>query len=156
MNKVAVIVETREHKALPFVLNNVMSILPDDWGLQIFHGSNNLEYVKKVTNTKLLKSREVIFSDLKMDSISADDSSLEIMLTEDFWNQVWAETVLYFECDSMLCPNSEYKVEDFEHFDYIGGYWGNVLDPLEFDYTKVMNGGKAFLSIASKCTNLLT
>ena len=147
MNKVAVIVETREHKALPFVLNNVMSILPDDWGLQIFHGSNNLEYVKKVTNTKLLKSREVIFSDLKMDSISADDSSLEIMLTEDFWNQVWAETVLYFECDSMLCPNSEYKVEDFEHFDYIGGYWGNVLDPLEFEYSKVMNGG---LSIRKK------
>ena len=31
MKKVAVIVETREHKALPFVLNNVMSILPDDW-----------------------------------------------------------------------------------------------------------------------------
>mgnify|MGYP006183986685 CR=1 FL=1 len=70
MNKVAVIVETREHKALPFVLNNVMSILPDDWGLQIFHGSNNLEYVKEVTDTKLLRSREVIFSDLKMDSIS--------------------------------------------------------------------------------------
>ena len=147
MNKVAVIVETREHKALPFVLNNVMSILPDDWGLQIFHGSNNLEYVKKVTNTKLLKSREVIFSDLKMDSISADDSSLEIMLTEDFWNQVWAETVLYFECDSMLCPNSEYKVEDFEHFDYIGGYWGNQLDMLDNDYSKVMNGG---LSIRKK------
>ena len=141
MSKVAVIVETREHKALPFVLNNVMSVLPDGWSLQIFHGSNNLEYVKKVTDTKLLKSREVIFSDLKVDSISADDSSLEIMLTEDFWNRIIAETVLYFECDSMLCPNSEYKIEDFEHFDYIGGYWGNVLDPLEFEYSKVMNGG---------------
>lgn len=141
MNKVAVIVETREHKALPFVLNNVMSILPSDWGLQIFHGSNNLEYVKEVTDTKLLRSREVIFSDLKMDSISADDSSLEIMLTEDFWNRVSAETVLYFECDSMLCPNSEYKIEDFEHFDYIGGYWGNQLDMLDNDYSKVMNGG---------------
>ena len=53
------------------------------------------------------------------------------MLTEDFWNRVSAETVLYFECDSMLCPNSEYKVEDFEHFDFIGGYWGNQLDMLD-------------------------
>jgi len=147
MNKVAVIVETREHKALPFVLNNVMSILPDDWGLQIFHGSNNLEYVKEVTDTKLLRSREVIFSDLKMDSISADDSSLEIMLTEDFWNKVVGETVLYFECDTMLCPNSEYKVEDFEHFDFIGGYWGNQLEMLDNDYSKVMNGG---LSVRKK------
>ena len=43
MTKVAVIVETRKHKALPFVLNNVMSILSDEWNLQIFHGSNNLD-----------------------------------------------------------------------------------------------------------------
>jgi len=147
MNKVAVIVETREHKALPFVLNNVMSILPDGWGLQIFHGSNNLEYVKKVTDTELLNGKEITYTDLKIDSISADDSSLEIMLTEDFWNKVVGETVLYFECDSMLCPNSEYKVEDFEHFDFIGGYWGNQLDMLENDYSKVMNGG---LSIRKK------
>ena len=141
MNKVAVIVETREHEALPFVLNNVMSILPDGWGLQIFHGSNNLEYVKKVTDTELLNGKEITYTDLKIDSISADDSSLEIMLTEDFWNKVVGETVLYFECDTMLCPNSEYKVEDFEHFDFIGGYWGNQLEMLDNDYSKVMNGG---------------
>jgi len=147
MNKVAVIVETREHKALPFVLNNVMSILPDGWGLQIFHGSNNLEYVKKVTDTELLNGKEITYTDLKIDSISADDSSLEIMLTEDFWNKVVGETVLYFECDTMLCPNSEYKVEDFEHFDFIGGYWGNQLEMLDNDYSKVMNGG---LSVRKK------
>jgi len=141
MKKVAVIVETREHKALPFVLNNVMSILPDNWGLQIFHGSNNLEYVKKVTDTELLNGKEITYTDLKIDSITADDSSLEIMLTEDFWNKVVGETVLYFECDTMLCPNSEYKVEDFEHFDFIGGYWGNQLEMLDNDYSKVMNGG---------------
>ena len=141
MKKVAVIVETREHKALPFVLNNVMSILPDNWGLQIFHGSNNLEYVKKVTDTELLNGKEITYTDLKIDSISADDSSLEIMLTEDFWNKVVGETVLYFECDTMLCPNSEYKVEEFEHFDFIGGYWGNQLEMLDNDYSKVMNGG---------------
>jgi hypothetical protein len=41
MEKVAVIVETREHKALPFVINNVMSNLPNDWELQIFHGLSN-------------------------------------------------------------------------------------------------------------------
>jgi len=147
MNKVAVIVETREHEALPFVLNNVMSILPDGWGLQIFHGSNNLEYVKKVTDTELLNGKEITYTDLKIDSISADDSSLEIMLTEDFWNKVVGETVLYFECDTMLCPNSEYKVEDFEHFDFIGGYWGNQLEMLDNDYSKVMNGG---LSVRKK------
>tara|TARA_R110000824_G_scaffold355626_1_gene542828 strand:+ start:1793 stop:2527 length:735 start_codon:yes stop_codon:yes gene_type:complete len=149
LSKVAVIVETRENDALPFVINNVMSILPDDWRLQIFHGSNNLDYIKEVIRKdELLEGLEdTVFTNLGIDSITADDSSLEIMLTEDFWNKVVGETVLYFECDSMLCPNSEYKVEDFEHFDYIGGYWGNQLDMLDSDYSKVMNGG---LSIRKK------
>tara|TARA_R110000824_G_scaffold140184_5_gene305913 strand:+ start:198 stop:326 length:129 start_codon:yes stop_codon:yes gene_type:complete len=42
MEKIAIIVETRKHKALEFVLNNVMNTLPKEWGLQIFHGLDNL------------------------------------------------------------------------------------------------------------------
>ena len=140
MSKVAIIVETREHKAMPFVLDNVMSILSDEWNLQIFHGSNNLDYINEIIhNTEY--SDKVTLSNLNIDSISQQDTNLEIMLTENFWNQVIAETVLYFECDSMLCPNSEYKVEDFEHFDYIGGYWGNSPGGLDSKYERVMNGG---------------
>tara|TARA_E500000331_G_scaffold352745_1_gene401979 strand:- start:703 stop:1425 length:723 start_codon:yes stop_codon:yes gene_type:complete len=138
MKKVAVIVETREHKALPFVLQNVMSILPKDWRLQVFHGINNIDYVKETTN-KL--DCEVFLTNLKIDKISADDSSLEIMLTKKFWSKVKGETVLYFECDTMLCPNSDNKIEDFEHFDYIGGYWGNPLGTMSNKYDRVMNGG---------------
>ena len=65
---------------------------------------------------------------------------------EDFWNQIIGETVLYFECDSMLCFNSEHKVEDFEHFDYIGGYWGDSFHEKSVDevYERVMNGGVSF------------
>lgn len=148
MSKVAVIVETRKNKALPFVLNNVMSILPNNWSLQIFHGNNNLDFISDIINNDIiLKNKEVFLNDLGINSITQEDSSLEIMLKADFWNKVVGETVLYFECDSMLCPNSEYKVEDFEHFDYIGGYWGNQLDVLDNDYTRVMNGG---LSIRKK------
>ena len=144
MSKVAVIVDTRKHKAFPFVLSNVMSILPDEWKLQIFHGSDNYDYINDIMLGDDFLSgvkNKTTFTNLNIESISADDSSLEIMLTEDFWNQVVGETVLYFECDSMLCPNSEYKVEDFEHFDYIGGYWGNTLGTLDSKYERVMNGG---------------
>ena len=142
MSKVAVIVETRKHDALPFVLNNVMSILPEDYILQIFHGTSNYDYVyDSVENDMMLLDKEVEFTNLGIDSVTQEGSSLEIMLKADFWNKVVGETVLYFECDTMLCPNSEYKVEDFEHFDYIGGYWGNQLDVLDNDYSRVMNGG---------------
>ena len=40
------------------------------------------------------------------------------MLTTDFWEKVIGETVLYFECDTMLCPNSEHKIQDFEDGKY--------------------------------------
>ena len=145
LSKVAVIVETREHDALPFVLNNVMSVLPEEYSLQIFHGTSNYEYVyDSVENDMMLLDKEVEFTNLNIDSISADDSSLEIMLTKDFWNKVVGENVLYFECDTMLCPNSEFKIEDFENFNYIGGYWGNELGMMNQKYKRVMNGGLSF------------
>ena len=50
MRKSAVIVETRKYRSLAFVLSNVMSNLPTEWFLQIFHGRNNLEYIKDVIN----------------------------------------------------------------------------------------------------------
>ena len=60
MSKVAIIVETRKHKALPFVLNNVMSILPDEWSLQIFHGTDNLDFILDETYTDKIKELGVI------------------------------------------------------------------------------------------------
>ena len=144
MNKVAIIVETRKHSALPFVLNNVMSILPKDWSLQIFHGTSNLDYIEEVIEKDNFLNNikdKIVFSNLNIESITADDSSLDIMLTEKLWSEVIGEIVLYFECDSMLCVESEYKVSDFEHFNYIGGYWGNQLYDLDGKYPVVMNGG---------------
>ena len=144
VSKVALIVETRRYKALPFVLKNVMQNLSDEWLLQIFHGNKNLDYIKNFVEkdeflTKI--KNKITFTNLNIDEISADDSSLEIRLTEKFWNDVIGDTVLYFECDSMLCPTSKYKVDDFIHFDYIGGYWGTEKYPLDEEYPVVMNGG---------------
>tara|TARA_Y100001973_G_C5198542_1_gene335968 strand:- start:1418 stop:2176 length:759 start_codon:yes stop_codon:yes gene_type:complete len=150
MKKVALIVETRKHKALPFVLNNVMSILPNDWGLQIFHGNNNLEYLNDLINNDIiLKNKDIFLNELEIDSITADDSSLEIMLKSEFWDKVVSETVLYFECDTILCSKSKHKVSEFEKFDYIGGWWGQPFSEssLNETYDRVMNGG---LSIRKK------
>lgn len=141
MSKVAVIVETREHKAMPFVLNNVMSVLPDDWDLQIFHGSNNLNYITDVIqNDELLKNKNIYFNDLNTNELN-HGNYVKLFTSLEFWNSCEGEIILIFQTDSMLCPNSKYKIEDFEHFNYIGGYWGNVLNPLDFDYNRVMNGG---------------
>jgi hypothetical protein len=140
MSKVAVIVETRCHQALSFVLNNVATVLPKEWKIQIFHGTTNYEFIQDIINKNNILNNRIIFNNLGIDSVSQEDSS-KIMLSEELWNACEGETILYFECDSMLCPNSKYKVSDFEHFDYIGGYWGNKMLPLEQTYPHVMNGG---------------
>ena len=145
MDKVAVLVETRKHKALPFVINNVMSVLSDDWHLQIFHGTDNFEYINEFVSHENYFDKTT-FTNLNIKSITADDSSLDIMLTTNFWNQVVADNVLYFECDTMLCTNSKYKVEDYMHHNYIGGWWGFPfhISSLEQTYDRVMNGGVSF------------
>ena len=52
MTKVALIIETRKHKALPFVLKSVMNKLSEDWKLQIFHGTDNIDYIKSITGNE--------------------------------------------------------------------------------------------------------
>lgn len=153
VEKVAVIVETRKYKALSFVLKNVMSNLNAEWKLQIFHGLNNLEYIKDIIeNDNFLKDIKdrIIFNNLNIENISQDDYSYQIMLNEDFWNKCIGDTILIFQSDSMLCPNSKFDISEFEHFDYIGGYWGGPIGPnghcnteytLDEYYPVVMNGG---------------
>ena len=144
-NKTAVIVETRKHKALEFVLNNVATNLNDDWGIQIFYGRGNDEYIKNIITKNNLENR-IFCSKLDVDELPHDDY-VKLFSSADFWNTCLGETILIFQVDSMLCPNSEFDISDFEHFDYIGGYWGNTEYPLDEEYPVVMNGG---LSIRKK------
>ena len=50
MSKVAVILELRKHKALSFVLNNVLNVLPTEWNIQILHGNQNKQYLDNLIN----------------------------------------------------------------------------------------------------------
>ena len=139
MSKVALIIETREHKALPFVIESVMDKLSEDWKLQIFHGTGNVDYVKKITDNELYD--RTILTSLGFENLPQWPESNELMVSETLWNQCEGDTILYFEADSMACPNSNYEISDFEHFDYIGGYWGTNIPDLNTEYTWVMNGG---------------
>ena len=71
--------------------------------------------------------------------------------SEKFWDNIDGDLLLKFECDTLLCPNSEYKISQFEKYDFIGGYWGTQTYPLDEPYpkSKPMNGG---LSLRNKNT----
>lgn len=143
MSKVAIILETRQHRALGFVLNNAMTVLPNDWKIQIMHGTLNKEYILEIIdNDEVLATNKdrIVMTNLQIEEITQEASSA-LLLSEDYWNSVEGDTILVFQCDSILCPNSKYKISDFEEFDYIGGYWGKILYDLDSKYPVVMNGG---------------
>ena len=48
MKKTAFLSEPRKHKALKFVLENFLSILPEEWYIQINYGTHNLDYIKSM------------------------------------------------------------------------------------------------------------
>jgi len=45
----AIIIEPRKHKALEFVLNNILNCLSNEWKVILFHGINNIEYSTNIT-----------------------------------------------------------------------------------------------------------
>ena len=146
IKKVAFITEPRKHKALKFVLENYISILPEEWDFVINHGTDNLDYIKTVIDSSSIislassKSR-ITFKNLNVSNLEHEDES-HLSKTEKFWDELGGDLLLKFECDTMLCPTSEYKVEDFEHFDFIGGYWGAQLyQPIDDLYPSLKPGG---------------
>lgn len=59
----AIIVEPRKHKALHFVIDNFLTHLSNEWAVIVFHGTQNIEYVKNIAKEKRLfhKQHRIIF-----------------------------------------------------------------------------------------------
>jgi len=146
MKRLAFITEPRKHKALGFVLENFLSVLPKEWRVQINHGTNNLDYIVNIIDSSeiikeaKLKNR-LILHDLNVPNLTHKGES-DLLKTNKFWDALDADLLLKFECDTILCPNSKYKISDFEKFNYIGGYWGSKLyHPLDEKYPFLKPGG---------------
>ena len=147
MKKVAYITEPRKHKALKFVLENFLSILPKEWKFQINHGTENLDYIKRIIDSSSIiadvysKNRLGLYN-LNVKNLDHEGESY-LSKSEKFWDNIEGDLLLKFECDTMLCPSSEYKISQFEKYDFIGGYWGTESYPLDEPYprSKPMNGG---------------
>ena len=155
MKKLAYITEPRKHSALEFVLENFLSVLPKEWNFQINHGTDNIDYLKKIIDNNSIISTADSDGRIKLYNLNVSNLEHEgesyLSKSEEFWDNLDGDVLLKFECDTMLCPNSEYKINQFEKYDFIGGYWGRKSYPLDEPYPKEkpMNGG---LSLRRKDT----
>lgn len=127
----AVIVETREHQMLPYVVANMASSLPDDWIIYLFHGNENSHFVRSLP--ELQKFHQLG----RLELVSLRDSARRfqemvqskrgfyncLLKSPEFWSCSAAESILIFQTDSVLCGASPYEINDFLSYDYIGAPW---------------------------------
>jgi hypothetical protein len=135
-----VIVETRKHSSLEFVVNN----FSDSLGIpiQLFHGTDNYEHIISTSISTLVSEGKVVLSELKTSSLNASQYNA-LLLSECFWKRVLGrKKLLIFQTDAILCSCSDYKLDNFVGYDYIGSKW-NQVRPIGI----VAAGGNGGLSI---------
>jgi hypothetical protein len=129
----AIIVEPRKHKALFFVLNNILENLSSEWNVIIMHGNLNKEYIKDIIENKLYKYKKRIeLLSINKDNLSINEYN-ELLTSKQFYNNIPTELCLVFQTDSMINPLNNTKINNFLKYDYVGAPW--------IDTKKCGNGG---------------
>ena len=118
-NKHCVIIECRTHPNLIYVIKNFMHLLQNHgWGLVIFHGTQNEQFLK----TELKDVDNILYFNINHDNIDAH--KYNILLTQQaFWkslHDIGCEHALVFQMDTLLFKDN---VDDYLEYDYIGAPW---------------------------------
>jgi hypothetical protein len=136
-----VIAEPRKHPHLEYVLRNVMHFLGDSWGLQIFAGQQNMQFIEEFTRD---------WGCVHIDPLGVDNLDTrgynQLKKSVVFWERVQGEHILWIEPDCLLRRRG---IEEFLQYDYIGAPWAEHL--AVSPCCRVGNGG---LSLRRKCAML--
>jgi hypothetical protein len=122
-----VIVETRSHKDLEFVIHNFI----ENTGIkvQLFHGTDNLSFILS-TNIKELVDKNMVTLTMLSCSVLTENYYNSLFLNVKFWKIIKGRKKIFvFQTDSLVCSGSDFKITDFLHFDYIGPQWHDRLRP---------------------------
>lgn len=115
-DKIMVIIEPRRHHLLEAVLRNFAFYLaPKGWGLMIFHGTDNEEYLKNI-----IKYWDYVhLVNMGVANLSIRDYNM--MLTSvEFWERIPSEHILIFQTDTFIRNNN---IDEFIGYDYVGAPW---------------------------------
>jgi hypothetical protein len=119
----AIIIEPRCHRALSFVLNNILTNLSDDWNVVICHGTNNLDFVKRIIETDLKKYE----GRLSLRNLGVENLDIQgynrIVVSKEFHEYIPTEMFLVFQTDSIIIPKYAFLLEAFMKYDYVGAPW---------------------------------
>jgi len=116
-----VIVETREHPALEFVVNNFYANLGIP--IQIFHGTENYDFIRSSSISDLISKGVVTLTPLDTKQLIASQYNV-LFLYKEFWERVRGrKKILVFQTDAVSCKQSDFSIDEFMSYDYIGSKW---------------------------------
>jgi Protein of unknown function (DUF5672) len=126
---------------LSLTISNMAGVLGPDWPITIYYTeSTRASVTEDRVVSRLVSSGRVGlfplsrlgFNELPHGNIG---SYSKLMTAASFWDTVHADRVLVFQTDSVLCSLSQYTVDDFLQYDYIGApfaiRWANLPDWME-------------------------
>lgn len=117
---VGVIIETRPHLNLPYVVDQACRL---GLRVQLFHSDANESFIRGSKLSRWIDSGQVVLTKLPTADLNLHLYN-GILLSDRFWEQMMGRGhILLFQCDTVFCDRSPYKVDDFRDFDYIGPAW---------------------------------
>jgi len=138
----AIILEPRKHKAMQFVLRNFLENLDSRWRFIVYHGTENLEWLKELIDSDsflLANKKRIEFRSLGYANLTFNEYS-SIITNQDFIRSIPTEMYLVFQTDTMICKPFKNTIYNFMEYDYVGAPWNHTLsDPTTRG--KVGNGG---------------
>jgi len=147
-NNVAVIIEDRPLSNLAPLLLHFSSILGKKWPIILVGPENilpNSTWIRRAIEEHHITVRSL------PDDVSFDNhQAVTEFLTQPWlWEQLApVENILLFQADSILCSNSDTRIEDFLQYDFVGA-------PIDAKYGKGYNGGLS-LRKRSKMLEIVT
>lgn len=117
---IVVIVEPRKHKAMQFVLQNLLE--NQNWDIQIFHGYDNKQYILDIIKDLDRKDR-IHLTLMKVHNLSIMDYNI-LLTSKSFYHHILCtDMILIVQTDSMICPGNLNLLSQFMEYDYVGAPW---------------------------------
>ncbi|KAK4170292.1 hypothetical protein QBC43DRAFT_3279 [Cladorrhinum sp. PSN259] len=133
----ALLIETTPSPQLVPILLHFAAVLGPHWNLSLYTSAESwTEHPKSAPFLRLLESGQLSVRYLPPDVHFTNSASVSKFLTQPWlWEQLYdSHRVLMFQLDSIICANSDFTVDDFLEWDYIGA-------PIDRKYGLGYNGG---------------
>jgi hypothetical protein len=147
----AVIVEPRKNLIIE-TINHYLKRLPEYTHFQVYHGLDNEQLIKENFSNEI-KENKISLLNLGVKNLNITSYS-DLLTKIEFWKTIKSEHVLIYQTDSITCSKSNYNIEDFIQYDFIGApttkivnkslYYYFLMNGINIENNNYMNGGLSF------------